>query len=107
MGVKRYLPSLGLMVGWSIPFRCWGRFVFFCSARCVSTRFTIYVTPPMDFSNWDLLVFVSMGVDDSCFNAFSRVDMRVEVKIPGGVKLQVIDERGNKLTPSQERAYGR
>jgi hypothetical protein len=61
----------------------------------------------MDFSNWDLLVFVSKGVDDSCFNAFSRVDMRVEVKIPGGVKTQVIDERGNKLTPSQEGAYGR
>jgi ChAPs (Chs5p-Arf1p-binding proteins) len=32
----------------------------------------------------------------SCFNAFSRVDMRVEVKIPGGVKTHVIDERGNK-----------
>jgi len=35
--------------------------------------------------------------DDSCYNAFSRVDMRVEVKIPGGVKTHVIDERGNKL----------
>ena len=32
----------------------------------------------------------------SCFNAFSRVDMRVEVKIPGGVKTHVIDERGTK-----------
>jgi ChAPs (Chs5p-Arf1p-binding proteins) len=28
--------------------------------------------------------------------------MRVEVKIPGGVKTHVIDERGNKLTPSHE-----
>jgi hypothetical protein len=32
----------------------------------------------------------------SCYNAFSRVDMRVEVKIPGGVKTIVIDERGTK-----------
>jgi len=29
-----------------------------------------------------------------CFNAFSRVDMRVEVKIPGGVNAYVIDLRG-------------
>jgi hypothetical protein len=32
----------------------------------------------------------------SCFNAFSRVDMRVEVKIPGGVKTHAVDERGTK-----------
>jgi hypothetical protein len=34
--------------------------------------------------------------ESSCFNAFSRVDMRVEVKIPGGVKTHAIDERGAK-----------
>lgn len=34
--------------------------------------------------------------ESSCFNAFSRVDMRVEVKIPGGVKTHAVDERGTK-----------
>jgi len=34
----------------------------------------------------------------SCFNAFSRVDMRVEVKIPGGVKTHAVDERGTKYS---------
>lgn len=32
----------------------------------------------------------------SCFNAFSRVDVRVEVKIPGGVESYVMDLRGEK-----------
>ncbi|KAJ2998551.1 hypothetical protein HDV02_004455 [Globomyces sp. JEL0801] len=31
-----------------------------------------------------------------CFNAFSRVDLRVEIKIPGGVEAYVIDLRGEK-----------
>ncbi|KAK4693828.1 Chs5-Arf1p-binding protein BUD7/BCH1, partial [Lecanoromycetidae sp. Uapishka_2] len=31
-----------------------------------------------------------------CYNAFSHVDMRVEVKIPGGVESYYIDERGDK-----------
>ncbi|GET02007.1 chaps-domain-containing protein [Rhizophagus clarus] len=31
-----------------------------------------------------------------CFNAFSRVDVRVEVKIPGGVESYVMDLRGEK-----------
>ncbi|RCH96526.1 hypothetical protein CU098_011364, partial [Rhizopus stolonifer] len=29
-----------------------------------------------------------------CFNAFSRVDVRVEVKIPGGVESYYVDVRG-------------
>lgn len=32
----------------------------------------------------------------SCFNAFSRVDVRVDVKIPGGVMAYVIDLRGER-----------
>jgi len=32
----------------------------------------------------------------SCFNAFSRVDVRVDVKIPGGVEAYVIDLRGER-----------
>ncbi|TPX48802.1 hypothetical protein SeMB42_g02457 [Synchytrium endobioticum] len=31
-----------------------------------------------------------------CFNAFSRVDVRVEVKIPGGVESHLVDLRGDK-----------
>ncbi|KAI8611981.1 Chs5p-Arf1p-binding proteins-domain-containing protein [Chytriomyces sp. MP71] len=31
-----------------------------------------------------------------CFNAFSRVDVRVEVRIPGGVESYVVDLRGDK-----------
>ncbi|KAF8460495.1 Chs5p-Arf1p-binding proteins-domain-containing protein [Kalaharituber pfeilii] len=31
-----------------------------------------------------------------CYNAFSRVDMRVEVQIPGGVKFYAVDERGQR-----------
>ncbi|KAI9462783.1 Chs5p-Arf1p-binding proteins-domain-containing protein [Lactarius psammicola] len=31
-----------------------------------------------------------------CFNAFSRVDVRVDVKIPGGVSAYVIDLRGER-----------
>lgn len=31
-----------------------------------------------------------------CFNAFSRVDMRVDVKIPGGVHAYVVDLRGER-----------
>ena len=36
----------------------------------------------------------------SCYNAFSRLDMRVEVKIPGGVESYCIDERGDKRVAS-------
>jgi hypothetical protein len=32
----------------------------------------------------------------SCFNAFSRVDIRVDVKIPGGVDAYVVDLRGDR-----------
>ncbi|KAI9253011.1 Chs5p-Arf1p-binding proteins-domain-containing protein [Sporodiniella umbellata] len=31
-----------------------------------------------------------------CFNAFSRVDVRVEVKIPGGVESYYVDARGDR-----------
>ena len=31
-----------------------------------------------------------------CFNAFSRVDVRVDVKIPGGVHTYVVDLRGER-----------
>ncbi|KAJ2913790.1 hypothetical protein MD484_g6620, partial [Candolleomyces efflorescens] len=37
-----------------------------------------------------------------CFNAFSRVDMRVDVKIPGGVKAYVVDLRGEQHEATPE-----
>ncbi|KAJ3784458.1 Chs5p-Arf1p-binding proteins-domain-containing protein [Lentinula aff. detonsa] len=37
-----------------------------------------------------------------CFNAFSRVDIRVDVKIPGGVNAYAIDLRGERLEATQE-----
>ena len=59
----------------------------------------------------------------SCFNAFSRVDVRVDVKIPGGVNAYVVDLRGERyalvfvdafrltstrhLATKQPRRYGR
>jgi hypothetical protein len=38
---------------------------------------------------------VSSGVY-CCFNAFSRVDVRVDVKIPGGVDAYIVDLRGER-----------
>lgn len=35
-------------------------------------------------------------VYSSCYNAFSRVDVRVEVKIPGGVESYVVNVRGER-----------
>jgi hypothetical protein len=35
-------------------------------------------------------------LSNSCFNAFSRVDVRVEVKIPGGVESYVVDTNGER-----------
>ncbi|KAJ7598439.1 Chs5p-Arf1p-binding proteins-domain-containing protein [Mycena floridula] len=37
-----------------------------------------------------------------CFNAFSRVDIRVDVKIPGGVNTYVIDLRGERHEATPE-----
>ncbi len=38
----------------------------------------------------------------SCYNAFSRLDMRVHVTIPGTVEDYCIDERGDKRKASEE-----
>ncbi|KAH8801747.1 Chs5p-Arf1p-binding proteins-domain-containing protein [Xylogone sp. PMI_703] len=37
-----------------------------------------------------------------CYNAFSRVDMRVHVQIPGTVKSYCVDERGDKRNATDE-----
>lgn len=38
----------------------------------------------------------------SCYNAFSRLDMRVQVQIPGTVESYCVNERGDKLEASEE-----
>ncbi|KAG2176386.1 hypothetical protein INT43_005620 [Umbelopsis isabellina] len=40
--------------------------------------------------------FKIRGATYCCYNAFSRVDIRVEVKIPGGVESYYIDARGER-----------
>ncbi|KAH9932203.1 chaps-domain-containing protein [Fomitopsis serialis] len=37
-----------------------------------------------------------------CFNAFSRVDVRVDVKIPGGVNAYIVDLRGERHDLTQD-----
>ncbi|KAH9844823.1 clathrin-coated vesicle protein [Teratosphaeria destructans] len=37
-----------------------------------------------------------------CYNAFSRVDMRVQIYIPGTMESYCMDERGNKLEATEE-----
>lgn len=39
-------------------------------------------------------------IPPSAYNAFSRVDVRVEVKIPGGVEAYVVDPRGERHAPT-------
>lgn len=38
----------------------------------------------------------------SCYNAFSRIDMRVHVTIPGTVESYCVDERGEKRKATDE-----
>ena len=71
----------------------------------------VWETPELEDNDWDILVkpsytvardgerIASLKLKDgfcSCYNAFSRVDMRVEVQIPGGVKYYAVDERGQR-----------
>ena len=37
-----------------------------------------------------------------CYNAFSRVDMRVQVQIPGTVESYCVSERGDKMEATEE-----
>lgn len=48
------------------------------------------------------LVSAFGGLTSSCFNAFSRVDVRVEVRIPGGVDAYVVDLRGERHEATPE-----
>jgi hypothetical protein len=55
-----------------------------------SERGNLLVSPLLIFRSQAILTLVS------CFNAFSRVDVRVDVKIPGGVEAYVVDLRGER-----------
>ncbi|EIW68211.1 hypothetical protein TREMEDRAFT_71943 [Tremella mesenterica DSM 1558] len=48
-------------------------------------------------SNWKV-----RGGTYCCFNAFARVDMRIDVSIPGGVDAYVVDLRGDRHETSAE-----
>jgi Chs5-Arf1p-binding protein BUD7/BCH1 len=88
-------------VGWSVPLCRWGGWLVVCFSGSLSPGPAICPSPTVDNSIGDVLVQCGFeaNFESSCYNAFSRVDMRVEVKIPGGVKAHVIDERGNKSLP--------
>ncbi len=51
---------------------------------------------------YSILCFDSTLIVTSCYNAFSRLDMRVHVTIPGTVDSYCIDERGEKRPASDE-----
>lgn len=40
--------------------------------------------------------------ETSCYNAFSRLDMRIHVSIPGTVESYCVDERGDKRKATEE-----
>lgn len=50
----------------------------------------------------DIFIGVQELTVSSCYNAFSRVDMRVQVQIPGTVESYCVDERGSKMEATEE-----
>jgi Chs5-Arf1p-binding protein BUD7/BCH1 len=40
-----------------------------------------------------------------CFNAFSRVDVRIEVKIPGTVEAYIVDLKGDRQVISGDKIW--
>jgi len=73
----------------------------------------VFENPDLEGKKWMLLVcgdivHLSPGCKPSicsCFNAFSRVDMRVDVKIPGGVNAYVIDLRGERCVRYSSESF--
>ncbi|KAF5848730.1 hypothetical protein GGP41_009869 [Bipolaris sorokiniana] len=51
---------------------------------------------------WLQVLVQSLADQGSCYNAFSRLDMRVQVYIPGTVESYCIDERGDKRVATDE-----
>ena len=70
------------------------RLLLVCASRaCLDIFLTTPLCPLLPFS---IELDNSSTATRSCFNAFSRVDVRVDVKIPGGVNAYVIDLRGER-----------
>ena len=73
----------------------------------------VFESPKLEGKEWMLLVcgdivHLSPRCNPSicsCFNAFSRVDMRVDVKIPGGVNAYVIDLRGERCVRLSSESF--
>ncbi|ORY87518.1 Chs5p-Arf1p-binding proteins-domain-containing protein [Leucosporidium creatinivorum] len=61
-----------------------------------SLTYTVEEAPSWFFSSKPAGAWKIRGGAFCSFNAFSRVDVRVEVKIPGGVEAYVIDARGER-----------
>lgn len=82
------------------------RRVFFCQSGCL--RYYSHLLFKRQKLQGDIrfilvrsdhvqLVTLGKAADKrSCYNAFSRLDMRVQVTIPGSVESYCIDERGDK-----------
>jgi hypothetical protein len=51
---------------------------------------------------YNVIFLCSALITTSCYNAFSRLDMRVHVTIPGSVDSYCIDERGEKRVATDE-----
>ena len=91
---------------WRLVFCLFGglyQLSYICDRRCVGV---VQQSPAVQSQKWVLLVsWFRLEFNQkskfthlvgSCFNAFSRVDIRVDVKIPGGVNAYVIDLRGER-----------
>lgn len=61
-----------------------------------SLTYTVEEAPSWFFQSKATGAYKIRGGAFCSFNAFSRVDVRVEVKIPGGVEAYVIDLRGER-----------
>ncbi|KAL3496871.1 Chs5p-Arf1p-binding proteins-domain-containing protein [Aspergillus germanicus] len=65
------------------------------SSASLAAYVNTLVSSPLDKTNK-----VVSGIY-SCYNAFSHLDMRVEVKIPGSLESYCIDERGDKRVATE------
>jgi hypothetical protein len=115
MYVRHFASSRALTLrwlAWLVPLRLRGGRILLCEPCSIYQLSHIFGLRNFDMvckstslegSQWVLLVSkpplhaTSMPyVTHSCFNAFARVDVRVDVRIPGGVNAYIIDLRGER-----------
>jgi hypothetical protein len=105
------LHAHSLHPDWLVSLCVWRRRILICLPRRVhqltylrSFRDVNLVRQGADMEGPQRVVLVSppnLGTSRcltlrSCFNAFARVDVRVDVRIPGGVNAYIIDLRGER-----------